>query len=178
VNTDTAHPFSKSFPPDWVDEEGASYLFSIPVEVFRRAVERQSLPSGVDLGGKRIWSRLSLNLALDEIERGDRKKPEALNSPASQLDPDKPFSVRTLAKRMECSEHHVRNLIAVGKIHAFDMGGKLLRISAAEVRRLEGDCAEPESAPPKGMDKKAVDQFFSDLRYRDRLARQLAGRPK
>jgi excisionase family DNA binding protein len=50
---------------------------------------------------------------------------------------DRPFSPETLAERWGCSARHVRNLIKRGDINAFQLGGKLWRISAAEVARIE-----------------------------------------
>jgi excisionase family DNA binding protein len=47
------------------------------------------------------------------------------------------FTPRTLAQRWDCSERHVRALISEGELRAFRLGGKLLRIAAAEVERYE-----------------------------------------
>ena len=49
----------------------------------------------------------------------------------------KPYSVKTLAERWECSEDTVRALITAGRLPAFRVGGKLLRISAEAVERWE-----------------------------------------
>jgi hypothetical protein len=40
------------------------------------------------------------------------------------------FSPLTLSQNWGCSERHVRNLIASGKLRAFRLGDKLLRITA------------------------------------------------
>jgi excisionase family DNA binding protein len=50
----------------------------------------------------------------------------------------RPFSVKTLAERWECSESHIRKAIAAGELRAFGIGGKLVRIAAEEVARIEG----------------------------------------
>jgi excisionase family DNA binding protein len=47
------------------------------------------------------------------------------------------FTPDTLAKRWLCAPRTVRNLIATGKLPAFRLGGKLLRISQAAVERFE-----------------------------------------
>ena len=47
------------------------------------------------------------------------------------------FTPGMLAKRWECSEGHVRNMIASGTLPAFRLGGKLLRIKASDVERFE-----------------------------------------
>lgn len=50
----------------------------------------------------------------------------------------RPFSPESLAERWECSSRHVRSLLKSGGLHGFQLGGKLWRISAAEVGRFEG----------------------------------------
>lgn len=47
------------------------------------------------------------------------------------------FTPATLAKRWECSERHVRNLIKEGRLGFFRLGGKLLRIKESDVKRFE-----------------------------------------
>ena len=42
-----------------------------------------------------------------------------------------------LARRWQCSERTVRNLIATGALPAFRVGGKLLRVSQAAIERFE-----------------------------------------
>jgi excisionase family DNA binding protein len=42
-----------------------------------------------------------------------------------------------LARRRQCSERTVRNLISTGALPAFKLGGKLLRVSLAAVERFE-----------------------------------------
>ena len=55
---------------------------------------------------------------------------------ASDANP-KVYTPATLARRWQCSERHVRNLIRDGKLAAFRVGGKLLRVSAAVVEEFE-----------------------------------------
>jgi excisionase family DNA binding protein len=47
------------------------------------------------------------------------------------------YTPATLAERWECSERHVRNMIASGDLPAFRLAGKLLRIRAEDVERFE-----------------------------------------
>jgi len=47
------------------------------------------------------------------------------------------FSVATLAERWECGTDTVYSLIRSGDLHAFKLGGKLLRIRHDEVERFE-----------------------------------------
>ena len=53
------------------------------------------------------------------------------------------FTPATLAKRWECSERHIRNLINEGKLGFFRLGGKLVRIRASDVETFE--CQNGES---------------------------------
>ena len=58
------------------------------------------------------------------------------------------YTPASLADRWECSERHVRNMIAAGELPAFRLGGKLLRIRAEDVEAFEcqnggsQDCGE------------------------------------
>lgn len=47
------------------------------------------------------------------------------------------YTPRMLSERWECSERHIRNLIRDGKLRAFRLGEKLIRITAAEVARAD-----------------------------------------
>lgn len=58
---------SRPYPPDWVDEAGAAYLFSMGASTFRDYVSRGMLPQGIKIGGKRLWSRTSINEALENL---------------------------------------------------------------------------------------------------------------
>ncbi|MEJ5081037.1 helix-turn-helix domain-containing protein [Ochrobactrum sp. MYb379] len=49
------------------------------------------------------------------------------------------FTPATLAKRWECSEKHVRNLIKTGQLNAFRLGGKLYRIKQSAVEAFEAE---------------------------------------
>lgn len=47
------------------------------------------------------------------------------------------YTPATLAKHWQCSERHIRNLIASGELPSFRAGGKLLRIRGDEVEKFE-----------------------------------------
>jgi excisionase family DNA binding protein len=63
------------------------------------------------------------------------------------------YTPRTLADRWNCSERHVRNMIADGELPAFRLGGKLLRIRSEDVEKIEcqsgasADCGESSASP-------------------------------
>ncbi|RWO22861.1 MAG: DNA-binding protein [Mesorhizobium sp.] len=58
------------------------------------------------------------------------------------------YTPAMLADRWECSESHVRNLIASGRLPSFRLGGKLLRIRASDVEDYE--CRSGELQDSKG----------------------------
>ena len=65
------------------------------------------------------------------------------------------FTPAALAREWECSERHIRNLIAAGQLRAFRLGGKLLRISSEEAeafkcRNTASDGSMDASASPGG----------------------------
>ena len=71
-----------------------------------------------------------------------------------------------LARRWQCSERTVRNLIATGALPAFRLGGKLLRISHAAVERFE-QCQNIDSSASE--DKFAVTWHEGGRRFRHSL---------
>ncbi|MBD3844232.1 helix-turn-helix domain-containing protein [Bosea sp. SSUT16] len=79
-----------------------------------------------------------------------------------------------LAERWQCSERHIRNQIAAGRLRAFRVGGKLLRISMDAVEEYECQsiaCASTEgSSPSHGLMKSSADNAA-------RLARLTVRRP-
>jgi excisionase family DNA binding protein len=58
------------------------------------------------------------------------------------------YRVAGLAERWECSDSHIYGLIRSGQLKAFNIG-KLVRISAAEVARVENAFIAPEESPPE-----------------------------
>ncbi len=63
------------------------------------------------------------------------------------------FTPATLARRWECSERHVRNLINSGDLPAWRLGGKLLRITVEAVQAFE---ATPAVEPAPNMKPEIV----------------------
>ena len=57
-----------------------------------------------------------------------------------------PFTTASLAKRWQCSDQHIRDLIDQGALGAFRLG-RLIRIPAAEVARVES-AVEPTPGSP------------------------------
>jgi excisionase family DNA binding protein len=64
---------------------------------------------------------------------------------AAMID-EKPYSLGTLADRWGCSTEKVRTMYRDGEITGFRIG-KMIRIPASEVRRIEG-CGNPEVGLP------------------------------
>lgn len=63
----------------------------------------------------------------------------------------RPLTPIMLAERWQCSERHIRNQIAAGRLRAFRVGGKLLRISMDAVEEFECQsiaCASTEESSP------------------------------
>lgn len=62
---------------------------------------------------------------------------------------DRPYTVAGLAERWGCSREHVYQLIRIGQLQVFRLGGKLLRVSASEVARWEsaGGSTASETTP-------------------------------
>jgi excisionase family DNA binding protein len=59
---------------------------------------------------------------------------------------ERPYSPEALGERWGCSAQKVRTMFHDGEITGFRIG-KMIRIPAAEVRRIEG-CGKPEVGPP------------------------------
>lgn len=57
------------------------------------------------------------------------------------------YSAASLAKRWDCTPHHIRRLCASGELKFFRLGS-LIRISAEEVARIENPPA-PATEPPR-----------------------------
>ncbi|MCV9910480.1 helix-turn-helix domain-containing protein [Brucella sp. HL-2] len=68
------------------------------------------------------------------------------------------FTPATLAKRWECSEKHVRNLIKTGQLDAFRLGGKLYRIKQSAVEAFEAK-ATVDALPTPEADKKPIERL-------------------
>lgn len=55
----------------------------------------------------------------------------------TDTEPPKVMTPAMLAKRWQCSERHVRNMIERGDLPAFRLGGKLIRIRHDDVVKFE-----------------------------------------
>lgn len=58
---------SRSYPPDWLDDDAAAYLLCLPISTFREYVAAGALPQGVKIGKHRRWSRETLNSSLASL---------------------------------------------------------------------------------------------------------------
>lgn len=61
------HMPSRSYAPDWLDDDGAAYALSLPVSTFRQYVDAGLLPQAVKIGRHSRWSRDALNDALAQM---------------------------------------------------------------------------------------------------------------
>lgn len=59
---------------------------------------------------------------------------------------ERPYTPERLAERWECSPQHIYNLLGRGDLHGFKLGGKLWRIAASEVERIECQTTASESS--------------------------------
>ena len=89
---------------------------------------------------------------------------------------ERPFSVVDLASRWGVSEHHIRNMLADGRLKGFRVGGRLWRISAGEVDRFEcqtidSDGSKEDSSRFGTMPESAIAGRLSQI------LRQKHGRP-
>ncbi|MBS4049010.1 MAG: helix-turn-helix domain-containing protein [Alphaproteobacteria bacterium] len=85
----------------------------------------------------------------------------------------RPYSPESLAKRWDCSSRHVRTLLKTGGLRGFQLGGKLWRISAAEVERFE-QCQGPGDSSDTGAPSAPTGERASSLSAA-RSARQTGG---
>lgn len=71
---------ARPYPPDWLDEDGAAYLLTLPPSTFRDYVAAGIIPQGIKIGRHRRWAREALNAALAMLAQ-----PEADSSIAAAL---------------------------------------------------------------------------------------------
>jgi len=76
-----------------------------------------------------------------------------INAVPSRVLDRRPFTAAMLAERWQCSERHIRNLIAAGDLRAFKVGGKLLRISMDAIEQFEAGSVE-ESEEKAEMERR------------------------
>ena len=87
----------------------------------------------------------------------------------------RPYSVRDLAQRWACSRETVYSLIRSGELRAFRAGGKLLRITAAEVDRWE-NAGDPVSSDLMALDHSAGRPLPSGVTTKESTASDLGSR--
>lgn len=80
------------------------------------------------------------------------------------------FSPATLAKRWHCSDHHIRNMVAAGRLAGFNLGGKLLRISREEVERIENSASNVLEA---SIDAQLIEPALKPLPHKKERAKRL-----
>lgn len=102
-----------------------------------------SLPPPRKWRSERLW-------LVSEVEAYLRAWPaddEARVERATSASDDRPFSTATLAKRWDCSEQHIRDLINTGQLPAFRLG-RMMRITAQVVADLESRTQTSDGEPP------------------------------
>lgn len=88
----------------------------------------------------------------------------------------RPYSPRMLAERWECSEAHIRQMVAKGELTAFRLGGKLIRISAEEVEKVEGGCQSSDSDDTRACSVSSTTKEAGDIAAR--WARTISTAPR
>jgi len=89
------------------------------------------------------------------------------------------YTPATLARKWECSERHIRNLISSGELACFRLGGKLVRIRGDEVERFEcqtGDLPDSTESSASHGTKKAESADVIALEQLTRKRRPAAQR--
>ena len=81
------------------------------------------------------------------------------------------YSPRTLALEWQCSERHIRNLIERGELKGFHLGGKLLRIEAAEAEAFKARNATIQKPALSETAAKADEEAATPQPTRNRAAR-------
>ena len=88
---------------------------------------------------------------------------------------ERPYSPESLADRWGCSAEKVRRMYHDGEIAGFRLG-KLIRIPAAEVDRLE--CQSLTDSSDTEADSASLMQSQAEAAFGSRLVRMTAGLPK
>lgn len=129
-----------AYPPRGLDRAAAARYLALPPDTFSALVQVGTLPQPRQLGGIAVWDRNELDAAFKALPAAGRLAPEPAFRPMmSEQWPGyhATYTPKTLAQRWKCSAHLVRNEIRRGRLSAFRYGGKLFRISAAEVVAYE-----------------------------------------
>lgn len=67
------------------------------------------------------------------------------------------YTIKALAERWGCCEQTIRTMISTGELHCFNLLS-LVRISAAEVARIEGRGDRPQAGWQRGLERVREDQ--------------------
>jgi excisionase family DNA binding protein len=86
----------------------------------------------------------------------------------------RPFSPETLGERWGCSAEKVRQMCRSGELTSFRLG-KLLRIPASEVERIECQNTDSSSTAANGA---SLTPSQGEAAFESRLARQTEGLPR
>ncbi len=91
---------------------------------------------------------------------------------------DKPFTTKRLAERWDCSNQHIHNLIAQGKLAKIPGMGRMVRIPVASVIALEEGTACISESAPVGTTGSFAGQNQGAAVAAFRLERATRGQPK
>ncbi len=70
---------------------------------------------------------------------------------------ERAYTIEALAERWGCCEQTIRTMISTGDLHCFNLRS-LVRISAAEVARVEGRGDTPRTGWQRGLERVREDQ--------------------
>ena len=121
------------YPPrGMLIDEAARYVGVDPAK-FGEMVASGRMPKPKLIDRRPVWDRLALDAAFASLPDQSEGKgaPKAVS-----LNPEV-YSPKTLAARWQCSERHVRNLIARGELPAWKLGDSLMRINLEDVEKFE-----------------------------------------
>lgn len=77
----------------------------------------------------------------------------------------RPFTPSMLAERWQCSERHIRNLIASGDLRAFKVGDKLVRIAMDVIEEFERrSFSEPDGEAARQDARQAANRSARKVR--------------
>ena len=126
---------SFSYPPRGLGREAAARYVGIDATGFAAMVADGRMPRPKSIEGREIWDRIAIDEAFSDLPTTgtDRSRNTRGTSEASPGRSDKPYTPRSLAEELGCSERHIRNLCASGELRSFKLGDKLLRIRRDEV---------------------------------------------
>jgi excisionase family DNA binding protein len=115
------------------------------------------MPEPRAIHGRFIWDAEEVARAFRQLpHRASRTDTDTKTSNAVEPAEGRPsgakvYTPRTLAKRWECSQATIYNMIERGDLAAFKVGGKLLRIKAEDAEAFEQRAGAIESAPEDSL---------------------------